>query len=114
LLQLRLPRRACRARPGFGPGVDGTTAGEMNIVISTGGAMQTKLLADSVRELQPGGLLFVYGSPPSLAEYGVWLSTRLVFKYWIALDIDAAPRRNALRPAHRGLLLFWKPGKSFR
>jgi site-specific DNA-methyltransferase (adenine-specific) len=73
-----------------------------------------RLLAEGVRILRPGGLLFVYGHPRELPGFGVRLAAtgdadgRMVFKYWIALDLDDTPRADALQPAHRGLLLFMK------
>ena len=32
----------------------------------------------------------------------------MAFKYWIALDVDDAPRAGFLKPSHRGVLLFLK------
>lgn len=72
------------------------------------------LLAESVRMLAPGGLLFVYGHPRELPFWGERLAAargetwRLVFKYWIALELDDTPRADSLKPAHRGLLFFHK------
>jgi site-specific DNA-methyltransferase (adenine-specific) len=96
------------------------------------------LLAECARVLKPGGLLFVYGLPRDLAFWGQHLffmddtsgksalegerplnrerhpplldgaSWKMIFKYWIALDIDDAPRGDFLKPAHQGLLLFTK------
>lgn len=57
-----------------------------------------------VHELNPGGLLFIYGEPHWLPEPAVHLARQLVFKYWIVLDISLT---------HRGLLMFWKPGGQF-
>jgi len=72
------------------------------------------LLGECVRVLQFGQLLFVYGAPRELAYWGRELDrlqihgARLLFKYWIALELDAAPRGDFLRPSHLGLLLFQK------
>lgn len=77
------------------------------LVVSAGAGA---VLDDCVAAVRPGGLLFVYGEPAALPELGVRLRRSLVFKYWIALDIADAPAGEALPPAHRGLLLFWKPG----
>ena len=77
-------------------------------------AASLRLLAGSARVLRPGGLLFVYGTPPELALWGEALlgarghSGPMVFKYWIALDLDDALTAGFLKPTHRGLLLFLK------
>lgn len=72
------------------------------------------LLSEGVRTLRHGGLLFVYGHPRELPLWGEALSAasgetwRMVFKYWIALELDDAPRADFLKPIHRGLLMFLK------
>jgi site-specific DNA-methyltransferase (adenine-specific) len=72
------------------------------------------LIEECVRVLRPGGLLAVYGSPRELAIWGERLSRlrdesrQMVFKYWIALDIDDATANETLKPSHLGLLLFTK------
>jgi site-specific DNA-methyltransferase (adenine-specific) len=72
------------------------------------------LLHEAVRVLRFGNLLFVYGSPRELAHWGRQIErlqahgARMLFKYWIALDMDNAPRNGFLKPAHLGLLLFQK------
>jgi site-specific DNA-methyltransferase (adenine-specific) len=72
------------------------------------------LLDECVRMLRPGGLLFIYGHPGELPLWGEQLfaaggeSRRMVFKYWIALGIDDAPRADFLKPMHRGLLMLLK------
>src|SRR5688572_18585924 len=87
------------------------------VAISTNGAFTEdagRLLNESVRVLRTGGLLFVYGQPRELPLWGEHLAlagddaARLVFKYWIALDLDDTPRNGFLKPAHRGLLMFLK------
>lgn len=73
-----------------------------------------RLLGEGIRILRTGGLLFVYGHPRELPMWGERLaatrteSARMVFKYWIALDLDDTPRTDSLKPAHRGLLMFLK------
>lgn len=73
-----------------------------------------RLVRECVRVLRFGGLLFVYGPPAELFFWGRFLhalrddSQRMVFKYWIALDIDDAPRGQLLEATHQGLLLFHK------
>ncbi|HNB73652.1 MAG TPA: DNA methyltransferase [Acidobacteriota bacterium] len=71
-------------------------------------------LTELARTVEPGGFLLVYGLPHELPLYGLFLSElkderfSLAFKYWIALDLDDAPRRETLQPSHLGLLLFHK------
>lgn len=73
-----------------------------------------ELLTDALRALIPGGLLFIYGNPVELSQWGEFLLTapetaeQAGFKYWIALDLDARLREGFLQPTHRGLLLFMK------
>jgi DNA modification methylase len=73
-----------------------------------------QLLAEAVRVLRPGGLLFIYGEPEELSHWGEYLLTapevveQVVFKYWIALDLNDRPRDGFLLPTHQGLLLFMK------
>lgn len=66
------------------------------------------------RILKRGGLAFVYGTP---AELWLWaealnstysINEKMVFKYWIALDINNSKRTNYLRPVHQGLLMYVK------
>jgi DNA modification methylase len=72
------------------------------------------LLAHVTRLLKYGGLLFIYGRPHELVVWGRFLSTdshsaqQMVFKHWIALDIEDAPASNALKPTHKGLLMYLK------
>lgn len=73
-----------------------------------------RTINECARLLRPGGLLFVYGTPNELPFWGERLARMqdapgpLVFKYWIALDIDDAPANRLLKPSHLGLLLFMK------
>ncbi len=73
-----------------------------------------QLLAEALRVLQPGGLLFIYGTPAELPHWGEYLLTapevaeQAGFKYWIALDLNDRSREGFLLPAHQGLLLFVK------
>src|SRR5947208_1284643 len=61
-------------------------------------ANSLQLLSECTRMLRHGGLLFIYGQPSDLGLWGEHLSKmsgddwQMVFKYWIALDIDDAPR----------------------
>jgi site-specific DNA-methyltransferase (adenine-specific) len=71
-------------------------------------------LPEAVRALRPGGLLFIYGQPAELPQWGEYLlaapevAQQVGFKYWIALDLNEQPRENLLQPVHQGLLLFLK------
>ncbi|MFX1555500.1 MAG: DNA-methyltransferase [Promethearchaeota archaeon] len=64
--------------------------------------------------LKNGGLFFVYGLPKALPHFGVFLDSlkdkksRMIFKYWIALDIDARSPNETFPPAHIGLLMYLK------
>jgi len=68
--------------------------------------------------LKNGGLLFVYGLPKWLPFFGVFLdslqneNSKMMFKYWIALDIDARPQNETFPPAHTGLLMYLKSRKT--
>ncbi len=72
------------------------------------------LIAESLRLLRPGGLLFLYGTPAELPHWGdhilatAELSAQAVFKYWLALDIAEESRGDFLQPNHRGMLMFMK------
>lgn len=60
------------------------------------------------------GFLWVCGEPEQLAPIGVYLSDRnpvgfkLIFKYWIALDLTDRLAEKFLNRSHKGLLLFIK------
>ncbi len=64
--------------------------------------------------LKNGGLLFVYGLPRGLPFFGVFLdslqneNSKMMFKYWIALDIDARPSNETFPLTHTGLLMYLK------
>jgi len=87
------------------------------VVLSTGGELTPAakgILAECARVLRYGGWLFVYGQPRGLPSWGEHLlhardeAGRMIFKYWIALEIDDSPRDRFLKPSHRGLLMFLK------
>lgn len=72
------------------------------------------VLEDGARLLRFGGLLFVYGLPLELAVWGERLASRrtvawqLIFKYWIALDLDDRQVGDFLKLTHLGLMVFMK------
>jgi DNA modification methylase len=89
-----------------------------------------KLVTECLRVLRTGGWLFVYGLPEELPFWALRFSPlegsrrgneahsekveagdapwHVVFKYWIALEVDDAPPVKSLKPAHHGLLMFQK------
>ena len=79
-----------------------------------------QLMRECVRTVRFGGLLYIYGTPRELPHWGERLSLmrdencQMVFKYWIALDIDSAPNTGFLKPTHLGLLMFLKSKSSTR
>ncbi len=70
-------------------------------------------LAESVRALRDGGLLFVQGRPDYLPELGVYLDQRLNFKYWIAVESTMQQRGHGLPSVHAAVLLFTKGNDHF-
>ncbi len=80
-------------------------------------AASARLIATCLRVLRPGGWMFLYGPPVELPFWALQLSvdnassstsSRIVFKYWIALDIEDAPANKTLKPSHLGVLMFLK------
>lgn len=92
-----------------------------------------KLVNECARILRTGGWLFVYGLPEELPFWALQISqasspgpsaarspaeaekdgvtgapVKMVFKYWIALELDNVPADKTLRPAHQGILMFLK------
>ncbi len=70
-------------------------------------------LAECVRVLRNGGLLFLQGLPERLSQYGVYLDQRLRFKYWIAVESTLRYRGSGLPSVHAGILLFTKGNHKF-
>src|SRR3989304_920850 len=82
--------------------------------LDAGGADEMKLfLADCVRALKDGGLLFVHGHPHLLPELGTYLDQRLTFKYWIAIETIAQYDKSGLPSVHAAMLLFVKGSNGF-
>lgn len=74
----------------------------------------TVLVHQLFKSLKNGGLFFVYGIPRYLVFYGDCLNhmaddaSKMIFKNWIALDINDGSRRDTLKPVHIGLLMYLK------
>ena len=70
-------------------------------------------LAECVRALKNGGLLFVQGRPDYLPELGVYLDKHLNFKYWIAIESTMQWKDKGLPSVHAAVLLFTKGNGRF-
>lgn len=69
----------------------------------------TDWLDQAVDLLKPGGSLFVYNLPKWNIHLSSYLSRRLTFRNWIAVDISfGLPIPNRLYPSHYSLLYFIK------
>jgi len=70
-------------------------------------------LSEIVRENKPPGFPspgLTATLPPSEGERDLvrGVPSRMVFKYWIALDLDDTPASKTLKPSHQGVLMFLK------
>lgn len=94
-------------------GLAQTESGSQGFVVLAATEDDEATLAECVRVLRPGGLLFVQGTPDTLPEVGVSLDSRLRFKYWIAIESE---RRQGigLPSVHAAVLLFAKEGRPFK
>ena len=70
-------------------------------------------LAECVRALKDGGLLFVQGRPDYLPNLGVYLDRYLNFKYWIAIESTLQKKEHGLPSVHAATLLFSKGNHRF-
>ena len=77
------------------------------------------ILEHAFKGLKDGGILFIYSIPKWLPFIGTILEEindskyKLLFKYWIALDIDSRKRQGSmLYPSHQGLLMYIKTKKN--
>lgn len=62
-----------------------------------------------VETLKPGGALFLWNLPKWNIPLGGYLSRKLTFRHWIAVDIKySLPIANRLYPSHYSLLYFIK------
>lgn len=69
-------------------------------------------MEEMVRALKPGGSLFVWNIPKWNLQFGWYLSQRLTFRHWIAVDIKySLPISKRLYPSHYSLLYFVKGSK---
>ncbi|MEO5355091.1 MAG: site-specific DNA-methyltransferase [Magnetococcus sp. XQGC-1] len=68
-------------------------------------------LDEMVRVLRPGGSLLVWNLPKWNLPLGTYLSDKLTFRHWIAVEIKCSfPIRGRLYPSHYSLLYFVKGG----
>ena len=66
-------------------------------------------LEECVRVLKPGGNLFLWNLPRWCAELSGYLSNRLTFRHWVAVDIKyRLPIAGRLYPSHYALLYYTK------
>ncbi|MFI5165762.1 MAG: DNA methyltransferase [Thermoanaerobaculales bacterium] len=66
-------------------------------------------MEQAVRVLKPGGALFLYNVPRWNLHLASWLSARLEFRHWIAIDIKfSLPIPGRLYPSHYALVYFTK------
>ena len=69
-------------------------------------------LDEMVRVLKPGGSLFLWNLPKWNLLLGAYLSGKLTFRHWIAVDIKySLPIQKRLYPSHYSLLYFVKGNK---
>lgn len=70
-------------------------------------------LDEMVRVLKPGGSLFLWNLPKWNLILGGYLSEKLTFRHWIAVDIKySLPIQRRLYPSHYSLLYFVKGNKA--
>jgi len=68
-----------------------------------------KWIDEGVRLLKPGGSFFVYNLPKWNIHLASYLSKKLTFRHWIAVDIKfSLPIQGRLYPSHYSLLYFCK------
>lgn len=69
-------------------------------------------LDEMVRVLKPGGALYLWNLPKWNLPLGGYLSQKLTFRHWIAVDIKySLPIQKRLYPSHYSLLYFIKGKK---
>lgn len=67
---------------------------------------------EGIRLLKPGGSFFLYNLPKWNLTLGNYLSQKLVFKNWIAIEIKfSLPIKGRLYPSHYSLLYYVKGKK---
>jgi site-specific DNA-methyltransferase (adenine-specific) len=75
-------------------------------------AWSQKWLNEAIRILKPGGSLFVYNLPKWNLLLSGYISDKLTFRHWIAIDKkQSLPISGRLYPAHYSLLYFIKGNK---
>ncbi len=107
-------------RASFGQALKGAKNESLDVIVIATGAFEPidvadlkACLAEGVRALKSGGLLFVQGRPDCLPELGVYLDQYLHFKYWIAVESAAQPAARGLPSVHAAILLFTKGSHRF-
>lgn len=69
-------------------------------------------LGEMIRVLKPGGSLFLWNLPKWNLPLGAYLSEKLTFRHWVAVDIKySLPIQRRLYPSHYSLLYFVKGSK---
>src|SRR5205823_6188896 len=82
----------------YGPGIDDDLKESSYLKWSE------EWMSESVRILKPGGSFFLYNLPKWNLLLGAWLSSRLEFRNWIAVDIKfSLPIPKRLYPTHYSL-----------
>lgn len=73
-----------------------------------------KWLDLAIRHLNKSGTLLVYGLPRLLPYFAEFLSSKMTFKYWIAIkNPDPRSNNNLMHPYHEGVLVFVKDRNKF-
>lgn len=71
-----------------------------------------KWIDECVRVLKPGGSFYIYNIPKWCIYYAEYLSNRLFFQNWIAIDMkNSFAIKDKYTPSHYGLLYFTKSKK---
>ncbi|SCI03010.1 Modification methylase BamHI [uncultured Clostridium sp.] len=83
-----------------------------NLSVSQYMEWSKKWLDECVRVLKPGGAIYIYNIPKWCIYYAEYLSSKLCFQNWIAIDMkNSFPIKDKYTPSHYGLLYFTKGKK---
>lgn len=100
------------ADPPFNLGKEYTSGIDDNIAEHDYLAWCKQWLDEMCRTLKPGGSLFLWNLPKWNLTLGAYLSQRMTFRHWIAVDIKySLPISSRLYPSHYSLLYFVKGDK---